>query len=121
VASPRDERAEEVPQQLPNVLPPDISAGTGHLRLIVQELKDDIKEIKDNRHSDFIFHVNILGGGFLLLAGMIIASYLLLDSRMSKSDDRVNTLTNTSVRIETKLEDLLQRIPPVPTPPPARR
>lgn len=108
-----------VPQQFANVLPPDI-AGAGQTRLLikavedaVQGLKEDVRDIKSHRHSDFVFHICIFGGGFLVLAGMLITGYM-------KLDDRLMAITNTSIRAETKLEDLLQRIPPVPTPP-ARR
>jgi hypothetical protein len=106
----------EPPARLAQVPPPDIAAGTGQLRLIVQELKDDIKEIKSHRHSDFVFHLSVLAGGFILLATMLIVGYFKLDERIIKSDDKINTLANNLTRIETKLGDLLERIPPVQTP-----
>jgi hypothetical protein len=109
----------EVPRDFANVTP-DISAGAGQLRLIIQELKNDIKDIKDYRHTDFVAHISLLGGSFLLLAGMIIFGYFKLDERIGKSDDRIHAITNSTTRIDTKLEDLLQRIPPVPTPAPKR-
>lgn len=116
-----NDQEETIPQQFANVpTPPDISAGAGHLRLVVQELKDDIRDIKSHRHSDFIVYVSMLAGGFLILAGMLIFGYFKLDDRISRSDDKINALATTSVRIDTKLEDLLQRIPPVSTPLPKR-
>jgi hypothetical protein len=58
---------------------------------------------------------------FLILSGMLIFGYFKLDDRIVKLEDRVNGFSNTLVRIDTKLEDLLARIPPVQTPPPQRR
>ena len=105
----------ELPRQFASVPPPEL-AGAGQTRLLikaiedaVKDLKDDVKEIKSHRHSDFVYHISIFGGGFLILAAMFIAGYL-------KLDERLTTVTNTSIRIDTKLEDLLQRIPPTPTP-----
>lgn len=103
----------EIPRQFANVPPPDI-AGAGQTRLLIKaiedslkDLKDDVREIKSHRHSDFVFHITIFGAGFLILAGMLITGYL-------KLDERITNLTNVSIRIDTKLEDLLQRIPPIP-------
>lgn len=109
------------PRNFPQVPPPDIAAGAGQLRLIVGELKDDIRDIKSHRHSDFVFHVTVLAGGFLLLAGMLIFGYFRLDDRITKSDDKINSLTNQVTRTNTQLEDLLERIPPVQTPVPQKR
>jgi len=100
------------------VTTPDISSSAGQLRIIISQLETsiretraDIRDLKDHRHADFRWHITILGGGFLLLAGMFIAGYLRLE-------DRIDPLTKSSIRIETKMDDLLARIPPVPTPPP---
>jgi hypothetical protein len=109
----------EIPRQFPNVPPPDV-AGSGQTRLLIsaiegalKDLKDDVKDIKSHRHSDFVFHISLLGAGFILLAGMLIAGYFKLDDRISKIED-------ASTRIDTKLEDLLARIPPVQAPIPRR-
>jgi len=76
-------------------------------------LKYDVKEIKSHRHSDFVFSISIFAGGFVLLATMLIVGYF-------KLEDRIQTLSNIIIRADTKLEDLLLRIPPIPTPPPRR-
>ena len=110
----------DIPRQFASVPPPDIAAGTGQLRLIVQELKDDIRDIKSHRHSDFVFHITVLAAGFLILAGMLIFGYFKLDDRITKSDDKINNLITAVTRSDTKLEDLLQRIPPAQTPVPKK-
>jgi hypothetical protein len=111
----------EVPRQFPSVPPPDASAWVAQTRLIVKavedsvgDLKSDVKDIKAHRHSDFVYHVSVFAGGFLLLAGMMIVGYLRLDEKMS-------ALSSSSIRVDTKLEDLLQRIPPVQALPPSAR
>lgn len=107
----------EPPRQLANV-PPDISSGAAHTRLVVQEIKDDIRDIKKEQKTDFKIIAGMVIAGFLILAGMLIAGYFRIDDRVTKLEDRVNGLSTTLVRIDTKLEDLLARIPPVPTPVP---
>ena len=113
--APREPDA-EVPRSFPSVPPPDLSAGTGITRLLigavedaVKELKGDVREIKSHRHSDFVYYVSIFAMGFLMLSGMLIFGYF-------KLDDKIVSLSNTSIRVETKLEELLRRIPPTPTP-----
>jgi hypothetical protein len=119
VAEPLPGQESEIPRQFASVPPPDL-AGAGQTRLLikaiedaVKDLKDDVKDIKSHRHTDFVFHISIFAGGFLILAGMFIAGYL-------KLDERVTAITNISIRVDTKLEDLLQRIPPLPSPVPRR-
>jgi hypothetical protein len=107
----------EVPRSFPNVLPPNISADAGYVRIIVnaieenvKELRNDVREINSQRHPDFIFYISIFAAGFVVLAGMMIVGYLKLDDKIGELDRRL-------IRVDTKLEDLLQRIPPIPTPP----
>jgi hypothetical protein len=104
------------PRQLPNVTP-NVSGESGQTRLLInaveatlKELKDDVKDVKSHRHSDFVYTVSMFAVGFMLLAGMLVYGYF-------RIDDKVTSLSNTLTRVETKLEDLLQRIPPIPTPP----
>ena len=99
---------------------PDISSGAGQLRIIVSQLdasikdiRDDIGEIKDHRHSGFRWQVTVLGAGFILLATMFIVGYMRLE-------DRIDPLSISNTKIETKLDDLLARIPPAVTPAPKR-
>jgi hypothetical protein len=109
----------EPPRDMANVPPQDM-VGAGQTRLIVEavkesvaDLKSDVKEIKSHRYSDLVWHVSTLAAGFVLLTGMMIAAYFRLD-------DRVNGISMALTRVETKLDDLLQRIPPVPTPAPRK-
>jgi hypothetical protein len=107
-------------EQIANVIP-DVGAVAGQTRLLInaidastRELKDDVRDIKSHRHSDFVYMISVFAAGFILLAGMLITVYLLLDGRIEK-------LTISSVRSETKLEDLLQRVPPILPPPPKQK
>lgn len=104
---------------MPNVPPQDM-AGAAQTRLIVAavresvaELKSDVKEIKDHRVSDIRWLHSTLAAGFLILASMIITAYF-------KIDEKMNDLSKAGIQVETRLEDLLQRIPPVSTPAPKK-
>jgi hypothetical protein len=109
--------------QVANVPPPPAAFGQARviidaivdeLKQDVREIRQDVREIKGYRHTDFLIYASMFAAGFIALAGMFIVGYL-------KLDDRIRVLNNTSIRVDTKLEDLLQRIPPVPTPPPRRQ
>jgi hypothetical protein len=109
------------PRAMANVAPLDIGGVAGQTRLIVEAVKDtvadlkaDIHDIKGHRVSDLRWHIGIFGAGFLVLAGMLITGYF-------KLEDRVSALSTASTRVETKLDDLLARIPPVQTPVPSKR
>lgn len=108
------------PQVIANVAPVDM-AGAAHARIIVEavkesvaELKADVREIKTHRFTDLLWHITAFAAGFVILASMMIAAYF-------KIEDKIHTLSTSNTRIETKLEDLLQRIPPIPTLPPGRK
>ena len=110
-----DQRA-EVPSEVATVLP----TGAGHTQAIVKslessitEIRGEIREIKANRHSDFVYLITAFAAGFVLLAGLVATSYFRLD-------DKIERLNAVSIRVDTKLEDLLQRIPPVVAPTPKR-
>jgi hypothetical protein len=114
------------PQSFANV-PPDLSANAGQARLVVKaledsigEIKTDIKEIKSHRHSDFVWLVTVFAAGFLLLAGLFGFGYFRVDDKFERLTDKLDKLTASSIRADTKLEDLLQRIPPAVTPAPKR-
>jgi hypothetical protein len=116
----------EVPHQFPNITP-DVSLGSGHIRLVVSaventvaELKGDVKELKSHRHTDFVFMISIFSAGFVLLAGMIIGGYLLTSSKIDALSGKIESVEVLSARIETKLDDLLLRIPPVVAPVPKK-
>jgi hypothetical protein len=87
----------------------------GQTRLIVEavketvaELKTDVRAIKDHRFTDMLWHIAALAAAVVLLGGMMVAAYF-------KFEDRLQLLSTSSTRVETKLDDLLQRIPPTPT------
>jgi hypothetical protein len=96
--------------------PTDLSPGAGQTRLIVRAVQDslrdvraDVQTIRSGAHSDFRLLLKIFGTAFVILAGMLIFGYFRLE-------DKITALTASSIRVDTKLEDLLQRNPPIPTP-----
>jgi hypothetical protein len=64
-----------------------------------------------------MWHIAALAAGVVLLGGMLIAAYFKIDDRIEAlaraTQDKFEAASNASTRVETKLEDLLQRIPPV--------
>lgn len=112
------------PGQLPNV-PPGELPGVAQTRLLIQTLeaalkdvKDDIRDIRSHRHSDFVYTIAMFSGGFVLLAAMLIATYFIIDNRFDKLGEKLDKLSTSFTRVDVKLEDLLARIPPVQTPAP---
>jgi hypothetical protein len=106
----------KTPEELPEE-PTDLSPSAAQTRLLVRAVQDslvdvktDIREIKSGEHAHFLLLLKIFGAAFVLLSGMLIFGYFRLE-------DRVSALDSSSIRIDTKLEDLLLRIPPIPTPP----
>jgi hypothetical protein len=102
-----------------NVAPFDV-AGAGQTRLIVEavkesvaDLKSDVKEIKNYRYGDLFKYLGAIAAAVVLLGGMMIAVYF-------RVEDQIQRLSTATTRIESKLEDLIQRIPPVPTPAPRK-
>ena len=98
--------------------PTEISPNSGPARVIAEaiakditEIKSGVNDLKNNRRDDFIKLLMIYGAGFVFLAGMIVSSYLLLDNKISSVSD-------LGIRVDTKLEELIKRIPPVQTPVP---
>jgi hypothetical protein len=122
------EQVGEVPSQVAAVLP----TGAGHTQAIVKSLENDISAIKDsisairdNRHTDFVYLISIFAAGFLLMATLFGFGFFRLDDKFDKLTDKLGDKTDklnaAGIRSETKLEDLLQRIPPIVAPAPERR
>jgi hypothetical protein len=116
--TPTDNTAVEPPAVAPNM------AQTGHFirtfESTLNEMKADVVIIKGNHHSDFRLLITYFAGGFLLLAGMLIFGYFRLDDHYTKLDDKINSVVISNTRVDTKLDDLLQRIPPIVVPVPNR-
>jgi hypothetical protein len=72
----------------------------------INEIKYDVKDVKAHRLIDFLWHA----GALIAFGTFVIVLYFWLD-------DKVSAVSTASTRLETKLEDLLTRLPPVPTPP----
>lgn len=123
-------------------MPPHINpaaAQTGQVVRAVQDavrqglsdIKADLTKIETRSHTDYHRLLYIFGAGFLALAAMTIEAYRWghedliaasskVETRIEKTDDRVVSMGNSLSRIDQKLQDLLERIPPVQTPPPRR-
>jgi hypothetical protein len=102
-----------------------ITGEAAHTRLRIKavedsvgEIKADIRDIKNHRHTDFVHIVQALSAGFILLAGALIAAYFIVDNKIDKLSEKISGVSTITTRVDAKLEDLLARIPPVPTPPP---
>lgn len=92
---------------------------TSDIRLVMIEIAR-IEErvnilIENNREtkSDFRWTWSGLVAGFLILAGLFIYGYNLLDNR-------ITDITRTTAKTDTKLDDLMLRIPSVPSLAPRR-
>jgi hypothetical protein len=114
VASLQDQEATP-PTNMANVTPMD--SGTAQTRQIVEAVKasvsglaSDVKEIRNYRYTDLLLHIGAFAGGIIIVVTLVLNVY-------SRLDDKIQNLSTTSTRVDTKLEDLLQRIPPVPTSP----
>jgi hypothetical protein len=117
VASLLDQEATP-PTNMANVTPLD--SGTAQTRQIVEAVKasiadlaSDVKDIRNYRYTDLLLHIGAFAGGIILVVTLVLNVY-------SKLDDKIQTLSTASTRMETKLDDLIARIPPVQTQPPRR-
>jgi hypothetical protein len=113
------------PTETANVTP--IDPGTAQTRQIVDAVKatvaglqDDVKDIRNYRYTDLLLHIGAFAGGIVLVVGMIITVYLRLDDKILGLSEKMQGLSTSQTRIDAKLEDLLQRIPPVQSPAPRR-
>jgi hypothetical protein len=96
-----------------NVPVTEMSPHAAQARLIADAMKD---RVGDNRVADIKLAVAGFGAVLFALAG----GYLLLDNKISRLAERIDAQSVTITRIETKLDDLIARIPPVATPAPRR-
>jgi hypothetical protein len=101
-----------------NVTP--IDAGTAQtrqivdaVRLSVASLHADVKEIRDYRYTDLWRHLAAFATGIVLVVGMMSAVYF-------KIEDKIQTLSTTTTRIQTKPDDLIARVPPIQAPVPRK-
>lgn len=108
------------PQTMASVPPTVIDGVSGHARILidavkeqVSDLKADVKVIKESRHSDLLWHIGVIGTATVIILGVVVSVYF-------RIDDKIHDLTISTTKIETKLDDLIQRIPPVQTPAPKK-
>jgi hypothetical protein len=94
------------------------------LEKALAEFKEDLKDFRTEARNDIRLLLRGLAGSFIVLAGMIVAAYLLLSNDTKtvrdRMDDRLAALGVSVARIEQKLDDLIARVPPVQSPPPHR-
>ncbi|HEY1981099.1 MAG TPA: hypothetical protein VGH13_13525 [Xanthobacteraceae bacterium] len=97
-----------------------MDASSAQTRQIVEAVRDtvsgltsDVKAIRDYRYTDLLLHIGAFAAGIILVVTLILNVY-------SRLDDKIQTLSTLTTRADTKLEDLLQRIPPVQAPAPHR-
>jgi hypothetical protein len=83
------------------------------VKATVSTLESNVKEIRDYRYTDLWRHLAAFGAGVVLVMTALVTAYF-------KLDDKISGLSTSNTRIETKLDDLIARIPPVPTAPPRR-
>ena len=113
----------EPPKDFPSVPPTEMGGNAAQTRLLINaiesqvaDLRSDVKDIKDHRHPDFVWMITVFGGGFLFLLIAFAYGYLnvanKIDTQIAKTAERDVTLA----RIETKLDDLIARVPPIQTP-----
>src|SRR5271154_4578753 len=96
-----------------------MSEGAGHTRSLVEtfkeslaEIKADVRDIRNHRFTDALWILGAIGAVAIVLGSMMIAAYMAIESR-------IDELSTSSTKVETKLDDLIQRIPPAPTAPPS--
>jgi hypothetical protein len=110
--------------------------GAAQTGMLVRALEDalvdprkDITNLQTSTRTDFWRLLCSFAAGFVLLATMLVVGYHWLDDRIivqsarledriAKTDDRVNSLGSLLTRVDQKLQDLLDRIPPQPVAPP---
>jgi hypothetical protein len=117
VASPSDFQPPDIPDQVASVLPTEVP-GAGHMRQMIEafdELRTEVRGARGDRHSDFVFMISVFAGGFLLLAAMLIFGYFKLEDRIEALSGRIGNLEVSAAKADTKLDDLIARIPPTPT------
>ncbi len=108
------------PKDMANVVPTDV-ANAGQTRLLVDaikeavaELKSDVKDVKDYRHSDFKWYICTFGAGFVALAGLSLYLY-------SRIEDRLSALSTAVTKVEIRLESLQRSASPEPSAAPKKQ
>jgi outer membrane murein-binding lipoprotein Lpp len=97
------------PTSVANITPP---TGEGQARTAFEAFKDTLSEIrKDVRELRLGLVV-----GFLILGGMLIAGYWRLEAKIDDLATSQTRLETSLVRVETKLDDALQRNASPPPP-----
>jgi hypothetical protein len=97
----------------------------------LSDIKTDLVRIESRGDAHFHRLLLIFGAGFLAVASAfgwgytrmddhIVASTSRLEDKITRLEDKLATLGNNQTRTDQKLQDLLDRVPPVQTPLPHR-
>ena len=115
--------------------PPSVSTNAAQTGTLVRAVQDalrestadfrrDISEIRGHSRGDFYRLLYIFGAGFVALAIVFGWGYSRLEDRFTavstKIEDKVDSLEKALIKVDTKLDDLLARIPPAVTPAPQK-
>ncbi len=115
----RETTPKQFPETVPQSYPESVQVGwltesmmqmqssVGELKARVEQLRSNEAEHQRDVKSDFKWTWTGLAGATVLLVSALIYGYFRLEDRQVSMD---TTLT----RIETRLDDLLQRVPPSP-------
>ena len=94
------------PTSVANITPP---TGEGQARTAFEtfkdtlsEIKTDVRELRKGLVVGFLILAAALVAGFLILAGMLVDGYLKLEAK-------IDGLSTPLTRVETKLDDAIQR------------
>jgi hypothetical protein len=134
----RDDSGDPSPEGGPVKLSPE-SRQTGQIVRAVQdavhqglrEVRADLSRVETRAHTDYFRTLGAFALGFVALASMVIQAYrwghedlsaasVRLEGRIEKLDDRMVAISSNLTRTDQKLQDLSDRVPPVPTPIPHR-
>jgi hypothetical protein len=91
-----------------------VQRSIGELSAHVFQIRTNASELRQESKSDFRWTWSGIAAAVVLVIGALIYGYFRLD-------DRQNNLNTGLTKIETKLDDLLQRIPPAPIGAPSPR
>ncbi len=105
------------PESIAQGTPADVmSRGERALFTDVGELRAEVKSLKESaaqNSRDFRWTWGGLAAGFLILAGFFLYGYNRIEDRF---DQRLNEALIGLTKVETKMDDLSQRILPPPSP-----
>lgn len=117
----RSKTPDDIGSSTPSALSP-ASAQTRqlieHLEASLKDVKDDVKEIRKATQSDFRMVIGFIGAGVVALATMLFAGYFRLDDGVNNVEEQVRSVVESNIRMEGRIERVLDRLPPLTPPQP---